>query len=178
MGTDRENIVPRDLCIIWKLNETWPLKKGLGHILTTLKAFKTQKELHYCLMTLQVFNTEKGLRHFLTAFKVINVERRLHHLRLLKLLILKKNTITALKFLIPKKDSIAFLWLLKFLMLKKGCMPFLRFNFEKWLHHILMTLKVVQKSYSVKCWWPYLNDRNRSSRLEMFCEKGILKNFP
>ena len=57
-------------------------------------------------MTLKVFNTdfntEKGCKTFL---------------RLLKLLTLKKDTITSsrlLKVLILKNDSITFLWLLKF----------------------------------------------------------------
>ena len=26
MGADRENVVPGNLCIMWKLNEGWPLK--------------------------------------------------------------------------------------------------------------------------------------------------------
>ena len=29
VGTDRENVVPGNLIIIWKLNEAWPLKKTL-----------------------------------------------------------------------------------------------------------------------------------------------------
>ena len=94
----------------------------------------------------------------------------------LKFLIPQKDSITflwLLKFLILKKGYMTFLWLLKFLILKKGYMTFLRllkflimkkdsitslrllkvFNFEKWLHHILITLKVFQNSFSVKCWW-------------------------
>ena len=125
--TDRENVVPRNLIIIWKLNEAWRLKKNsYGHFLTTLKIFKTQRELHYCLTALKVFNpekrhhhclkvfnTEKGLHHFLRTLKVFNIEKELHH----------------------------------FLETLKG------FNFEKWLHHILITRKVYQNSYSVLCWW-------------------------
>ena len=60
MGTDRENVVPGNLIIIWKLNEGWPLtKNSYGHFLTAHKAFKTQRELHHGLAALKVFNTEK-----------------------------------------------------------------------------------------------------------------------
>ena len=59
MGSDRENLVPGNLCIIWQLNKAWPLK-GLGHFFTALKAFKTQKEFHQCPTTFKVFNTEKS----------------------------------------------------------------------------------------------------------------------
>ena len=40
-GTDGENNVPGNLCIIWKLNKAWP--KGLGHVLTVLKASENSK---------------------------------------------------------------------------------------------------------------------------------------
>ena len=86
---------------------------------------------------------------------------------------LKENSSTALwllKFLIVKKESVAFLRLSEFLILKKRqhhCLKvfntekrlhhFLRtlkvFNIEKWLCHILITCKVYQNSYSVECWW-------------------------
>ena len=60
VGTDRENVVPENLIIIWQLNEAWPLKKNsYGHFLTALKAFKTQRELYHCLTALKVFITEK-----------------------------------------------------------------------------------------------------------------------
>ena len=59
VGTGRENIVPGNMRIIWKLKEAWSLKKGLCHFLTALKASKTQKQFHHCLATLKVFNTEK-----------------------------------------------------------------------------------------------------------------------
>ena len=53
---------------------------------------------------------EKGLDHFLTAHKAFKTQKELHHcLRLLEFLILKKNTIAVLTFLIPKNDSITFL---------------------------------------------------------------------
>ena len=96
VGTDRENVVPGNLIIIWKLNEAWPLKKNYyGHFLTALKAFKTKRELHHCLTTLKVFNSEK-------------------------------DAITVLKFLIPKKDFITCLGLLKFLTLRKSSITSLR----------------------------------------------------
>ena len=127
MGNDRENVVPGNLIIIWKLNETWPLKKNsYGNFLTALKVFETQIELHHCLTALKVFNpekrhhhclkvfnTEKGLHHFLRTLKVFNIEKGLHH----------------------------------YLETLQG------FNFEKWLRHILITCKVYQNSYSVECWW-------------------------
>ena len=81
---------------------------GPGHFLTALKAFKTQNELHHCLAT----HWKKDSVTFL---------------RLVKYLMLKKDTIIVLAFLIPKKVSITFLWLLKLLILKKGCIIFLRF---------------------------------------------------
>ena len=92
-------------------------KKGLGHFLTALKVSKTQKETHHCITTLEVTNR-----------------------------ILKKDTITVLKFPIPKNDFITFLRLLKFLRRKKGCMAVLRLlEFlilnEKGLHDFLETLK-------------------------------------
>ena len=74
MGTDRENVVPGNLIIIWKLNEAWPLKKNsYGHFLTALKAFKTQRELHHCLTALKGFNFEKWLRHILVTRKVYQI---------------------------------------------------------------------------------------------------------
>ena len=76
VGTDRENVVPGNLIIIWKLNEAWPLKKNsYGHFLTALKALKTQREVHHCLTALKVFNTEKRHHHCL---KVFNTEKGLH----------------------------------------------------------------------------------------------------
>ena len=59
VGTDRENIAPGNLCIIWKLDEALTTEKRLGHFLKTLKASKTHKKLHHCLTTLRAFNTEK-----------------------------------------------------------------------------------------------------------------------
>ena len=93
VGADSENVVPRNLCVIWKLNEVWPLKKdsvtflkllkflilkkGLCH---SLKVFNTEKWLHHFLRTLKVFNTENGLHHFLETFKGFNFEKWLHHI--------------------------------------------------------------------------------------------------
>ena len=139
MGTDRENVVPGNLIIIWKLNEAWPLKKdSYGHFLRALKVFKTQRELHYCLTALKVlntekrhhhcdkvFNTEKRLRHFLRTLKVSNIEKGLHH----------------------------------FLETLKG------FNFEKWLRHILITRKVYQNSYSVEYWRTAASEGRLSYRI-------------
>ena len=97
MRTDRENVVPGNLIMLWTLNEEWPLKKDYyGHILMALKAFKTERELHHSLTTLNVFNSEK------------------------------KDAIIVLKFLIPKKDFITCLGLLKFLTLRKSYITSLR----------------------------------------------------
>ena len=108
MGTERKNIVPGNLCIIWKLNEAWPLKKDSVIFLRFLNLLKHKKNF-----------------------------------------ILEKDTITVLEFLIPKK--------VKFFSIEKGLHHFLEthknFNFEKWLCHILMTLKVFQSSFSVEWWW-------------------------
>ena len=142
--TNRENIVPGNLCITWKPSEAWSLKKDLVTFLGLFKFLKLKKNSITALRLLKFLILKKGLRHFLTTFTVINAE----------------------------KDSITFLWMLKILILKKGCMAFLRllkfniekgkhhfldtltgFNFGKWLHYILMTLKAFQNSYSVECWW-------------------------
>ena len=113
MGTDRENVVPGNLCIIWKLNEAWPLKKDSVTFLRLLKLLKLKK-------------------NSITAYD-------------LKFLILKKDTITVLKFLIPKKDSITFLGLLKFLTLEKDSITFHHFHSIRYLTVILIFLVVT--------WW-------------------------
>ena len=101
MGTDRENVVPANLIIIWKFNEAWPLKKNsYGH------------------------PPPPSPQRLLKLLKL--KENTTTALRLLKFLILNKETITALKFLITKKDSITFLGLLKFLTLRKGSITSLR----------------------------------------------------
>ena len=56
-------------------------------------------------MAINAFKTERDLHHYLTTFKVFNSE---------------KYAITVLKFLIPKKDFITCLRLLKFLTLRKS----------------------------------------------------------
>ena len=75
MGTDRENVVPGNLCIIWKLNEPWPLKKDSVTFLRLLKLLKLKKNSTTALQ-LKVFNTEKGHHHCIKAF---NDEKGLHH---------------------------------------------------------------------------------------------------
>ena len=66
---------------------------------------------------------------------------------------LKKDSIAVLKYLIPEKNFSTFSWLLKFLPLKKGSITSLRlrgFDFEKRLHHILMTPK---KFFKIAILW-------------------------
>ena len=142
--TDRENIVPGILCIIWKLSEAWLLEKDSVTFSRLLKLLKRKKNTITAWRFLKFLILRKGLSNFLTTFTVINA----------------------------KKDLITFLWILKILILKKGCMtllPLLKFNiekghhhflasftvfnFRKWLHHILMTLKDFQNSFPVECWW-------------------------
>ena len=90
VGTDRENVVPGNLCIIWKLNEAWPLKKDSVTFLRLLKLLKVKKNSTTALR-LQVLNTEKGHHHCL---KVFNTKKdSITSLRLLKLLILKNDSI-------------------------------------------------------------------------------------
>ena len=109
VGTDRENVVPGNLIIIWKLNEAWPLKRTLTvtfwRLLKFLKLkenpttalqllkFLILKEGLRCFLTtlkvfnpekrhhhcLKVFNTKKGLHHFLRALKVSSIDKGLHH---------------------------------------------------------------------------------------------------
>ena len=90
MATDRENISSGNLCIIWKLNEAWPLKEDSVTSLRLLKllkfknhclkVFNTEKRLYHFFMTLKVFNIEKGLHHFLQTLKGFNFEKWLHHI--------------------------------------------------------------------------------------------------
>ena len=75
MGTDRENIAPGNLCIIWKLNEAWPLKKDSVTFLGLLKLLKIKKNSITALRLLKFLTLKKDLRHFLTTFKVINAEK-------------------------------------------------------------------------------------------------------
>ena len=83
MGTDRENVVPGNLCIIWKLNEQWPLKKDSVTFLRLLKLLKLKKNSTTALQ-LKVFNTEKGHHHCIKAF---NAEKdSITFLQLLKFL--------------------------------------------------------------------------------------------
>ena len=126
MGNDRENVVPGNLIIIWKLNEAWPLKRNsYRHFLTALKAFKTQRDLHHCLTALKVFNTEKRTpllsydsheeKDTIIVLKFLN---SITFLRLLKFLTLRKGSITSwrlFKVLILKNDSVTFLYLVKFI---------------------------------------------------------------
>ena len=85
VGADRENIVPGNLCIIWKLNEAWPVKKHSVTFLrllqllmlkknsiTFLRLFKFLILKKGNITTLKVFNTKKGLRHFLITFKIVS----------------------------------------------------------------------------------------------------------
>ena len=76
-GADRENVLPGYLCVIWKLNEAWPVKKDLVTFLQLLKFLILKKGLRHCL---KVFNTEKWLHHFLRTLKVFNIEKGLHHI--------------------------------------------------------------------------------------------------
>ena len=144
METDRENIVPGILCIIWKLSEAWLLKKDSVTFSRLLKLLKLKKNSITAWRLLKFLILKKGLVDFLTTFTVINA----------------------------KKALITFLWILNILILKNGCITFLRLlkfsiekgnhhfletftdlSFRKWLHHILMTLNVFQNNYSVECWW-------------------------
>ena len=79
MGTDRENVAPGNLCIIWKLNERWPLKKDSVTFLRLLKLLN-QKRTPALPYGLRFLILKKGLCHFLTTLKVFNTEKGLHHL--------------------------------------------------------------------------------------------------
>ena len=124
---------------------------GLGHFLAALKAFKTQNELHHCLAT----HWKKDSVTFL---------------RLVKYLMLKKDTIIVLAFLIPKKVSITFLWLLKLLILKKGCIIFLRFLKFLILKKDFVTSVRLLKALILK------NDSIPFLRLLKFFKIAILQN--
>ena len=58
MGTNRENVVPGDLYITWKLNEPWPLKKDSVTFLRLLELLKLKKNSTTALRH-NAFNTEK-----------------------------------------------------------------------------------------------------------------------
>ena len=143
MGTDRENVVPGNLIMIWKLNEAWPFKKNFyGHFLTVVKLLKLKKNSTTALWLLKFLILKKGLRCFLTTLKVFNPEKRHHH---------------CLKVFNTEKGLHHLLRTLKVFNIEKELHHFLEtlkgFNFEKWLRHILITRKVYQNSYSVLCWW-------------------------
>ena len=106
-GNWQRKYCPRKSCIIWKLNEEWPLKKDSISFLPLLKLFKFKKNSITALRLLKFLIMKKGLR--LITF-----------LRLFRLLMLNNDSITflrLLKFLKPKRDSTTFLCLLKFLVL-------------------------------------------------------------
>ena len=67
VGTERKNIVPGNLCIIWKLNEAWPLKKDSAIFLRLLKLLKLKKSSTTALRLLKFLILKKGLHHFLTT---------------------------------------------------------------------------------------------------------------
>ena len=116
--TDRENIVPGNLCIIWKLNEAWSLKKDSVTFLRLLKLLKLKKDSIAALRLLKFLILKKASVTFL---------------QFLKLLMLKKDSITVLKFLIPKKNFTTFFWLLKILILKKAVwISYDSWSFEYW----------------------------------------------
>ena len=144
MGIDRQNAVPGNLIIIWKLDEAWPLKKSAcEHFLTAIwKFFKLKENSTTALWLLKFLVLKKGLRCFLTALKVFNTEKRHHQ---------------CLKVFNFEKGLHHFLRTLKVSSMEKGQHDFFEtlqgFNFKKWLRHVLITCKVYQNSYSVECWW-------------------------
>ena len=77
MGTERENIVPGCLSIIWKRDEAWSLKKDLVTFLQPLKLLKLKKNSTTALWLLKflilknVFNTEKRTVTFSQLLKVL-----------------------------------------------------------------------------------------------------------
>ena len=77
--TNRENIVPGNLCITWKPSEAWSLKKDLVTFLGLFKFLKLKKNSITALRLLKFLILKKGLHHFLTTFKVINAKKGLHH---------------------------------------------------------------------------------------------------
>ena len=91
VGTDRENIVPGNLCIIWKLSEAWPIIKDSITFLRLLKHLKLKK-------------------NSITAWRILKfLILKKDTTTVLNFLILKKDSITSLrllKFLILKNDSI------------------------------------------------------------------------
>ena len=126
VGTDRENIVPGNLCITWKVNEAWPLKKDSVTFLRLLKLLMLKKN---SITFLRLFNFLISKEDTITVLKVFNtVKNSVTYLWLLKSLILKKGCITFLRFLkffILKKDSTTSLWPLKVLILKNDSITFL-----------------------------------------------------
>ena len=71
MGTDRENVVPGNVIIIWKLNKAWPLKKNFyGHFLTALKLLKLKENSTTALRLLQFLILKKVVA-FLRLWKFL-----------------------------------------------------------------------------------------------------------
>ena len=119
-----EKMLFQEFCIIWKLNEEWPLEKDSVTFLQLLKFLILKKD------TVTVFK-------FL-IFKIDSIT----FLRLLNFLTSKRtpSLLETLKVFNIEK------WLHRSLETLRG------FNFEEGLHHI-MTFKGFQNSYSVECWW-------------------------
>ena len=165
VGTDKENIFPGNLRIIWKLNDVWPLKKNSVIFLRLLKFLKLKKNSISALRLLKFLILKKGLRHFLPTFKVVNAEKGLHHFfTALKVFNTEKGLhdfLTILKVFNIEKGLHHFLMTLKFLILKIGCMTFLRllkfFSSSRLLKVSILKndnfLKVVQNSSSAEWWW-------------------------
>ena len=97
MGTDRENVVPGNLCIIWKLNEPWPLKKDSVTFLRLLKLLKLKKnsttayDLKFLILkkdtitVLKFLIPKKDSITFLGLLKVFNIGKGLYHVPSLSL---------------------------------------------------------------------------------------------
>ena len=114
----------QEFCIIWKLNEEWPLEKDSVTFLQLLKFLILKKD------TVTVFKfliLKIDSITFLRLFKFFNIKKGLHHFLRLKVFNIEKGLHRSLETL-------------------RG------FNFEEGLHHI-MTFKGFQNSYSVECSW-------------------------
>ena len=91
MGTDRENVVPGYLIMLWKLNEVWPLKKSYGHILTALKVFNSEK---VAITVLKFLIPKKDYITYLGLLKFLTLRKgSITSLRLFKVLILNNHSV-------------------------------------------------------------------------------------
>ena len=159
MGTDRENIVPGNLCIIskmlksflifliivtmiiLKLNEVWPLEKDSVTFLRPSWLLKLKKTSITALQILKFLILKEGLLHFSTLLKLLMLLRLHHFPTVVKVFNTEIGHHHCLQAFNTEKGFRHFLTTSKVINAEKGLPHFLTtlkvFNSEKGHHHCL-----------------------------------------